>query len=113
MIDEGDCGAIGGMKICRVNRSIRRKTALTPLCPQQISHDESRVRAWAVIVGKPETNNPELWRGLYLRVTKMVVEERTMITLFFLLKINVDILEQFRQWRRKCEGRIGLQERIN
>jgi hypothetical protein len=28
MIDEGDCGAIGGMKISRGNRSIREKTCL-------------------------------------------------------------------------------------
>jgi hypothetical protein len=27
MIDEGDCGAIGGMKIGRGNRSARRKPA--------------------------------------------------------------------------------------
>jgi hypothetical protein len=31
MIDEGDCGAIGGMKIGRGNRSTRRKPAPAPL----------------------------------------------------------------------------------
>jgi hypothetical protein len=36
MIDEGDCGAIGGMKIGRGNRSTRRKPAPAPLCPPQI-----------------------------------------------------------------------------
>jgi hypothetical protein len=39
MIDEGDCGAIGGMKIDRGNRSTRRKPAPVPLCPPQIPHD--------------------------------------------------------------------------
>jgi hypothetical protein len=39
MIDDGDWGAIGGMKIDRGNRSTRRKTALAPLCPPQIPHD--------------------------------------------------------------------------
>jgi hypothetical protein len=34
MIDEDDCGAIGGMKIGRGNRSIRRKPAPAPLCSQ-------------------------------------------------------------------------------
>jgi hypothetical protein len=34
-----DCGAIGGMKIGRGNRSIRRTPAPVPLCPQQITHD--------------------------------------------------------------------------
>jgi hypothetical protein len=33
MIDEGDCGAIGGMKIGRGNRSTRRKPAPAPLRP--------------------------------------------------------------------------------
>jgi hypothetical protein len=33
MIDEGDCGAIGGMKIGRGNRSTRIKPAPAPLCP--------------------------------------------------------------------------------
>jgi hypothetical protein len=39
MIDEGDCGAIGGMKIGRGNRSTRRKLASMPLRPPQIPHD--------------------------------------------------------------------------
>jgi hypothetical protein len=37
MIGEGDCGAIGGMKIGKGNRSTRRKPALAPLCPPQIA----------------------------------------------------------------------------
>jgi hypothetical protein len=39
MIDEGDCGAIGGMKTGRGDRSTQRKPAPTPLCPPQIPHD--------------------------------------------------------------------------
>jgi hypothetical protein len=39
MIDENDCGAIGGMKVGRGNRSSRRKPAPAPLCPPQIPHD--------------------------------------------------------------------------
>jgi hypothetical protein len=34
MIDEGDCGEIGGMKIGRGNRSTRRKPAPAPFCPE-------------------------------------------------------------------------------
>jgi hypothetical protein len=41
MIDEGGCGAIGGMKIGRGNRSTRRKPSSAPLCPPQIPHDLS------------------------------------------------------------------------
>jgi hypothetical protein len=45
MIDEGDCEAIGGMKIGKGNRSTRRKPAAAPLCPPQISHDQTRAAA--------------------------------------------------------------------
>jgi hypothetical protein len=39
MTDDGDCEAIGGMKIGRENRSSRRKPALVQLCPPKIPHD--------------------------------------------------------------------------
>jgi hypothetical protein len=51
MIDDGDCGAIGGMKIGRGNRSIRRKPAPAPLCPPQIPLDHTRARTRAAEVG--------------------------------------------------------------
>jgi hypothetical protein len=51
MVDEGDCGAIGGMKIGRGNRSTRRKPAPAPLCPPQIPHDQTRARTRAAAVG--------------------------------------------------------------
>jgi hypothetical protein len=50
MIDEGDCGAIGGMKIDTGNRSTRRKPAPAPLCPPQIPHDQTRARTRATAV---------------------------------------------------------------
>jgi hypothetical protein len=37
--DDDDYGAVGGMRIGRVNRSTRRKPAPMPLCPPQIPHD--------------------------------------------------------------------------
>jgi hypothetical protein len=60
MIDEGDCGSIGGMKIGRGSRSTRRKPAPAPLCPPQIPHNQTwawtraaalgsqRLTAWAM-----------------------------------------------------------------
>jgi hypothetical protein len=42
MIDEDDCGAIGGMKIGWGNRSIRRKPVPAPLCPPLRYEGESR-----------------------------------------------------------------------
>jgi hypothetical protein len=53
MIDEDDCGAIGGMK---GNRSTRRKPAPAPLCPPQIPHDQIRARTPDRRGGKPATN---------------------------------------------------------
>jgi hypothetical protein len=53
MIDDGECGAIGRMKIGRGNRSTRRKPAPAPLCPPQIPYDQTRARtraaAWAMV----------------------------------------------------------------
>jgi hypothetical protein len=51
MIDDGDCGAIGGLKMDRVNRSTRRKPAAAPLCPLQIPHYQTRARTRAAAVG--------------------------------------------------------------
>jgi hypothetical protein len=42
MIDDGDCEAIGGIKIGRGNRSTRRKPVSAPLYPPQIPHDQTR-----------------------------------------------------------------------
>jgi hypothetical protein len=39
MIDDGDCGTIGGMKIGGGNWSTQRKPATVPLRPPQIPHD--------------------------------------------------------------------------
>jgi hypothetical protein len=51
MIGEGECGAIGGMKIGRGNRNTGRKPAPAPLCPPQIPLDQTRDRARAATVG--------------------------------------------------------------
>jgi hypothetical protein len=56
MIDEDGCGAIGGMKIGRGNRSTWRKPAPAPLCPPQIPHDQTRGRTPGRRGGKPATN---------------------------------------------------------
>jgi hypothetical protein len=51
MVDENDCGAVGGMRIARGNRSTRRKPARMPLCPPQIPHDVTWARTRAASVG--------------------------------------------------------------
>jgi hypothetical protein len=54
MIDDGDYGAIDGMKIGRGNRSTRRKPAPEPHCPPQIPHDQTRARTQAAVVGSQQ-----------------------------------------------------------
>jgi hypothetical protein len=56
MIDEGDCGAIAGMKIGRGDRSTRRKPAPAPLGPPQIPHDQTQARTPGRRGGNPPTN---------------------------------------------------------
>jgi hypothetical protein len=53
MIDD-DYGAVGGMRIGRGNRSIRRKPASMPLCPPKIPHDLTWDRNRAAAVGSQQ-----------------------------------------------------------
>jgi hypothetical protein len=54
MIGEGYCGAIGGMNIGRGNRSTRRKPSPAPLCPPQISLDQTQDRTRAAELGSQQ-----------------------------------------------------------
>jgi hypothetical protein len=51
MIDDDECGAVGGTIIGRGNRSTRRKPTPLLLCPPQISHDLPWARTTAAVVG--------------------------------------------------------------
>jgi hypothetical protein len=51
MIDDDECGAVGGLRIGRRNRSTRRKPAPVPLCPPQIPHDLTWARTRAAAMG--------------------------------------------------------------
>jgi hypothetical protein len=48
---DDDNGEFGGMKIGRGNRSTRRKPAPAPLCPPQITLDQTRAPTRAAAVG--------------------------------------------------------------
>jgi hypothetical protein len=48
---DGECGAVGGMRISRGNRSTRRKPAAVLLCPPQIPHDLTWARSRTAAVG--------------------------------------------------------------
>jgi hypothetical protein len=51
IINDGECGAIGGMEFGRENRSTLRKPAPAPLCPKEIPHDLNRARTRIIMVG--------------------------------------------------------------
>jgi hypothetical protein len=69
MIDEGDCGAIGGKKIARGNRSTWRKPAPASLCPPQIPHDQTPGSNPGRRGGKPATNRLSYGAdGMYLTI---------------------------------------------
>jgi hypothetical protein len=57
MIDD-QCGAVGGMRIGRGDRSTRRKPAPVLLCPPQIIHDLNWARTRAAAVG---SRRPTAW----------------------------------------------------
>jgi hypothetical protein len=46
MIDDAECGTVGGIRIGRGNRSTRRKAAPVPLCSSQIPHRAAAVGSW-------------------------------------------------------------------
>jgi hypothetical protein len=72
MIDEGDYGAIGGMKIGRGNWSTRRKPAPAPLCPPQTSHDQTRARTRAAAV---ESQRLTAWAMARLHTVETTLEK--------------------------------------
>jgi hypothetical protein len=66
MADDDDCGAIGGMRIGRGNRSTRRKPAPVLLCPPQIPYDLTRARTRAAAVGRNDLDNTQHWHEFSL-----------------------------------------------
>jgi hypothetical protein len=51
MIDDDKCGAVGGMRIDRGNRSTRSKPTPVSLCPSQIPHNLTWARTPSIAVG--------------------------------------------------------------
>jgi hypothetical protein len=57
MIDEDECGGIGGMMKGKGNRSNRRKLSQLPLCPLQITNDLTWDVILAAAVGSRQLMN--------------------------------------------------------
>jgi hypothetical protein len=87
MIDDGDRGAIGGMKTGRGDRRPRRKPASVPLFPPQIPHDQTRTQIRAAAVGStaypsdctslcPDQRKQAYWEEDKVYAAKFVVGKR-------------------------------------
>jgi hypothetical protein len=50
IMDDGECGAVGGLRTDKGNRSTVRDHAAVPLCPPQIPRDLTRVQTLAAAV---------------------------------------------------------------
>jgi hypothetical protein len=66
MIDDDEFGAVGGMRIGRGIRRTQRNPARVPLCPSQISYDQTRVRKRAAAVGSR-------WFGIYIKIPVLLI----------------------------------------
>jgi hypothetical protein len=80
MINDGDCGAIGGLKISKGNRSTRRKKNLTPapFYPPQMPYEQTRARNQAAAVGSQGVAAWAMGRrlGFYIcRLSQIFVDE--------------------------------------
>jgi hypothetical protein len=54
--DDDECGAVGGMKVGKGNRSTWRKHASAPLCPTQIPHELNWARSRTTAVESERLN---------------------------------------------------------
>jgi hypothetical protein len=60
IIDYGNCGATGGIKTGRGNRSTRRKPVPALIWPPQIPHDQTQARIRATVVGNSDLKSVNL-----------------------------------------------------
>jgi hypothetical protein len=51
MIDDDECGTVGGMRIGRGNQCTERNPTPVPLCPPQMPHDLTWAQTQAAAVG--------------------------------------------------------------
>jgi hypothetical protein len=74
MIGEGNCRAIGGMKIGRGKQSTRRKPDPAPLCPPQIPLDQIRDRTRAAAMGSQWLTASAMARPLRIMNLMVIIE---------------------------------------
>jgi hypothetical protein len=102
MMYDDKCGAVGGMRIGRVNRSTRRKPAPVPLCPPQIPHDLTCAWTLAASVGSRRLTawamaRPSSWcyKNLLSKNLFWVVWPRSVTSEICLRLWSLDILVSF------------------
>jgi hypothetical protein len=103
MIDDGDCGEIGGMKIGRGNQSTQRKPAPVPLCPPQIPHDQTRAQTRAATV-----RCQQLTASAMARPYQGPLETGINILVLILEKKKNNLQIRFQYGKIKCNEQILL-----
>jgi hypothetical protein len=94
MIDDGDCGAIGGMNIARGNRNTRRKPGPATLCPPQILYDQTPGSNPCHRCGKPATNRLSYGAVFHTRLLETFVSLTKSVQV--VCPINIILLYTFR-----------------
>jgi hypothetical protein len=84
MIDDDECGAVGGMRIGRGNPSTRRKPDPVPLCPPQVPHDLAWAWPQAAMVGSRELTTwamawPLPWLTLQPLIMQVTCFSKTLV----------------------------------
>jgi hypothetical protein len=95
MIDEGECGEIGGLKIGRGNLSTRRKPAPAPLCRPQIPHDQTRTRTRAIAVESQRLTARAMARPVII-LTGLIRLRRNKVTNIIFINEGTSILHEQR-----------------
>jgi hypothetical protein len=97
-IIDDECGAVGGIRICRGNRSNCRKPAPVPLCPPQIPHDLTRARTRAAAVGSQRLTAWALARPASTRIVLYAAPTPSHKHVFYCDVVTVLFHQALRMW---------------
>jgi hypothetical protein len=112
MIDDSNCGAIGGIKIGGGTRSTRRKPALMPLCSPQIPHGLTRARTQAATVGRQRLTASAMTQPIKSRgrnhMNLMFRKKITIPSVVYCSEEWITVLRQRRRGRKKEFNLINI-----
>jgi hypothetical protein len=90
MIDGDECGAVGGMRIGRGNRSTRRKPVPAPLCPPKIPYNMTWARTWAAAVGSQ-------WLTAWAMARPYLLTPKGRVNCIYAIVLHVKVIHKYVQ----------------